>query len=119
MSGTILYDGECALCNSQVRFIRKRDKENLFRFVPLQTEEGRSMLRSAGLPENELDTVVYVKEGKDLTRSSAVLGILSDLGGGWRLTRVLGIIPSAIRDFFYSLFARNRHRFFSSDRKGF
>ena len=118
MNGTVLYDSECALCNSQVRFIRKRDRGNLFRFVPLQTEEGRSMLRSAGLPEDELDTVVYVKEGKDLTRSSAVLGILSDLGGGWRLTRVLGIIPLAIRDFFYRLIARNRHRFYSSDRLG-
>ena len=116
MNGTVLYDSDCALCNSQVRFIRKRDRGNLFRFVPLQTEEGRSMLRSAGLPEDELDTVVYVKEGKDLTRSSAVLGILSDLGGGWRLASVLGIIPSGIRDFFYRLIARNRHLFSASSR---
>ncbi|MDZ7634877.1 MAG: DCC1-like thiol-disulfide oxidoreductase family protein [Bacteroidales bacterium] len=116
MSGTVLYDGECALCNSQVRFIRKRDRGNLFRFVSLQSEEGRSLLRSAGLPEDEVDTVVYVKEGKDLTRSSAVLGIVSDLGGGWRLLRILGIIPAGIRDFFYRLIARNRHRFSTSAR---
>jgi predicted DCC family thiol-disulfide oxidoreductase YuxK len=119
MKGSILYDGDCNLCNSQVRFIRKRDRENMFRFVPLQSEEGRSMLRSAGLPEDELDTVVYVKDGKDLTRSSAVLGILRDLGGGWRLLGVLGIIPSGIRDFFYRLVARNRHRLFTSARHRF
>lgn len=116
MDGTVLYDGECAFCNSQVRFIKKRDRGNVFRFVPLQSEEGRSILSTAGLPDDELDTVVYVKDGKDLTRSSAVLGILGDLGGGWSLLRVLGIIPSGIRDFFYRLIARNRHRFYSSNR---
>lgn len=109
MAGTILYDSSCNLCNSQVRFIRKRDRENLFRFVPLQSEEGREMLYKAGLPVNELDTVVYEKSGRHYLRSSAVLGILRDLGRGWRLFYSLMIVPAVIRDFFYRLVARNRH----------
>jgi len=68
------------------------------------------MLLDAGLPPDELDTVVYAKEGEHLLRSSAVLGILNDLGGAWRLLPVFGIIPASIRDFFYRLVARNRHR---------
>ena len=110
VSGTVLYDSECSLCNSQVRFIRRRDRRKDFRFVALQSEEGKSMLHAAGLPADELDTVVYAKEGKHLVRSSAVLGILDDLGGGWRLLKVSRIIPAPIRDFFYRLVARNRHR---------
>jgi len=110
MSSMILYDGDCALCNSQVKFISKRDKQKQFWFVPLQSAEGRGLLRSAGLKEDELDTVVYVKEGKFLLRSSAVLGILRDLGQGWKLFYSLMIVPAAIRDFFYRLVARNRHR---------
>jgi len=110
MSGTVLYDSECNLCNSQVRFIKKRDKGNLFRFVPLQSEEGGDMLREAGLPDNELDTVVYQKSGRHYLRSSAVLSILRDLGGGWRILGSLVIVPAVIRDFFYRLVARNRHR---------
>lgn len=106
----ILYDGDCALCNSQVKFISNRDKQKQFLFVPLQSEEGRVLLRSAGLNEDELDTVVYAKNGKFLLRSSAVLGILRDLGRGWRLLYSLIIVPAAIRDFFYNLVARNRHR---------
>lgn len=106
----ILYDGECALCNSQVRFIRGRDKRNRFRFVPLQSEEGKSMLRSAGMREDDLDTVVYARDGKYLLRSSAVLGILADLGGAWRLLTGLRIIPSRLRDLVYWLVAQNRHR---------
>ena len=109
MAGTILYDSSCNLCNSQVRFIRKRDRENLFRFVPLQSEEGREMLYKAGLPVNELDTVVYAKSGRHYLRSTAVLGILRDLGRGWRLFYSLMIVPAVIRDFFYRLVARNRH----------
>ena len=110
MSGTVLYDGECALCNSQVRFISRRDRRKSFRFVPLQSEEGRAMLRDAGLPSDELDTVVYAKGGEHLVRSSAVLEIAGDLGGTWRLLRAAKIIPVTLRDFFYRLVARNRHR---------
>ncbi len=102
------------MCNSQVRFIKRRDRKNRFRFVPLQSAEGRSLLRPAGLPEDELDTVVYVREGRSLVRSSAVLGILRDLGGGWRLFGSLVIVPVVIRDFFYRLVAHNRHRFLRS-----
>ena len=110
MSGTVLYDSECALCNSQVRFIRKRDRRESFRFVALQSEEGRGILRDAGLPAEELDTVVFAKEGKHLMRSSAVLEIVGDLGGAWRLLTAFRIIPVSIRDFFYRLVASNRHR---------
>lgn len=110
MGGTVLYDGECSLCSNQVNFIRRHGSDQLFDFVPLQSEEGRSLLRSAGLDENDLDTVVYQKNGRYLKRSAAVLAILGDLGGAWRLIRVLKIIPPGIRDFFYRLIARNRHR---------
>lgn len=116
MAGTILYDSSCNLCNSQVRFIRKRDRENLFRFVPLQSDEGREMLHKAGLPGNELDTVVYEKSGRHYLRSSAVLRILRDLGRGWKLLYSLMIVPAVIRDFFYRLVARNRHMLSSRKR---
>lgn len=110
MGGTVLYDGECSFCSSQVRFIRRHDRRNSFRFVPLQSEEGRSLLRSAGLRENDPDTVVYDNGDRIEVRSSAVLKILGELGGAWRLIKVLLLIPPGLRDFFYRLVARNRHR---------
>ncbi len=110
MSSTVLYDGECSFCTSQVNFIRRRDREGRFRFVSLQSEEGRSLLRDAGLPDTEPDTVVYHGRDGIRVRSSAVLEILADLGGAWRFFRVMKVIPPGIRDFFYRLVARNRHR---------
>lgn len=109
MSGTVLYDGECSFCSSQVNFIRKHDRQGRFRFVALKSEEGRSLLRDAGLPDTEPDTVVYETRGGIRVRSSAVLDILGDLGGGWRLFRIMKVIPAGIRDFFYRIVARNRH----------
>lgn len=110
MSSTVLYDGECSFCTSQVNFIRRHDREGRFRFVSLQSEEGRSLLRDAGLPDTETDSVVYDSTDGIRVRSSAVLDILADLGGAWRFFRVMKVIPPGIRDFFYRLVARNRHR---------
>lgn len=111
MSGTVLYDGECTMCSNQVKFITDHKGDGRFHPVPLQSEEGRRLLRSAGLSDTDLDTIVYKKDARYLTRSSAVLNILKDMGGGWKLLYGFIIIPAFIRDFFYNLVARNRHRF--------
>ncbi len=110
MSGTILYDGECALCNSQVRFIKGRNRGDLFRFVSLQSEEGKNMLRMPVCLKMSWIQLSMKNTGRYYKRSSPLFQHPRDLGGGWSLLRVLGIIPSGIRDFFYRLIARNRHR---------
>ena len=112
MKGIVLFDGICNLCNGLVLFIKKRDKRNRFRFVTLQSEEGRGMLLEAGLPETDSDTAIYKKDGQFYLRSSAVLHILKDLGGTWKILYVFIIIPPFIRDFFYRLIAHNRYRLF-------
>ena len=56
--------------------------------------------------------MVYIKENKYYTRSSAVLNILKDLGGGWSLFYGFIIVPEFIRDFFYNVIARIRYRIF-------
>lgn len=110
MSGTVIYDGGCSFCNSQVRFLRMRDRGRRFRFVTLQSDDGRRMLLEAGLRPDDPDTVIYVKEGRPRLRSTAVLSILGDMGGPWRLFLSMIIIPVFIRDFFYRVVARYRHR---------
>jgi len=70
------------------------------------------MLIATGLPLSETDTAVYMREEKYYLRSSAVLNILKDLGGFWRILYVFIIIPAFIRDFIYRLIARNRYLIF-------
>ena len=74
-------------------------------FSSLQSDTGKSLLAQYGLPEGYLKSVVYIKENKYYTRSSAVLNILKDLGGVWSLFYGFIIVPVFIRDFFYNVIA--------------
>jgi predicted DCC family thiol-disulfide oxidoreductase YuxK len=112
-SGTILlFDGGCNLCNGLVKFVVRRDISGKIKFASLQSDTGKSLLAKAGLVPDSIDTVVYFSGEKTYFRSSAVLNLLNDLGGGWRLFYALIIIPVFIRDFFYNLVARNRSKLF-------
>jgi len=112
MNGTVIYDGGCNLCNSQVRFLSKLDRKKMLRFVPSQSGEGRGVLLAAGLDGAENDTVVYCSRNRYYLRSSAVLNILRDIGRGWQILYIFIIIPPFIRNFFYRQIARNRHRIY-------
>ena len=87
MKGKILYDNECNLCNKLLLFVRKRDSHGRFIFVPLQSAEGKEMMRQSGLKEGDSDTAVYLTGRGYHLRSGAVLHILKDLGGIWILPR--------------------------------
>jgi predicted DCC family thiol-disulfide oxidoreductase YuxK len=47
-----------------------------------------------------------------LARSDAVLYMLDQLGGVWKLAGVGRVLPKALRDAVYKIVARNRYRVF-------
>jgi len=108
----LLFDGVCNLCNRLVLFVIRKDKKARIRFTSLQSDTGKALLTNAGLSPDSANTVVYVSGDKVFLRSSAVLNLLYDIGGGWKLFYSLIIIPSFIRDFLYNLIAKNRYRIF-------
>lgn len=108
----ILFDGFCILCNGFVRFIIKRDPGAKFKFASLQSEYGKSLLCKLGLPPNDFNSVVYFKGDSYFLKSSAVLNVLKDLGGFWKLFYVYIIIPEFIRDFFYNIIGKIRYKIF-------
>jgi predicted DCC family thiol-disulfide oxidoreductase YuxK len=109
MNRYITYDAECNFCRGVVKFLGKHDKKGHFSFVPLQSGEGSELIRKAGLPEKDRNTVVYYSGGKIYLRSTAVLHILKDTGGIWSLSYVFIIIPRFIRDWVYRMVARYRY----------
>lgn len=112
-SGNILlFDGVCNLCNGLVRFIIKRDPNAKIKFAPLQATEGQSLLKKFDLTTDNIDSVVYIAGDKHFLRSSAVLHLLKELGGGWKLFYVCIAVPHFIRDFFYNLIAKSRYKIF-------
>ena len=108
----LLYDGVCNLCNRLVRFITKRFKNGVILFYPLQSAKGKSLLKRYRLPEDDFDTVVYIRAEKYFLKSSAILHIVKELGGIWKGLFIFIIIPVFIRDFIYTLVAKSRYRIF-------
>jgi predicted DCC family thiol-disulfide oxidoreductase YuxK len=113
----ILYDGVCGLCNRLSQFVLARDPEGRFRFAALQGAVAGEILTRHGRDPRDLDTLYLVlapggPEERLLRKSDAALRILRELGGVWRLSAVLRIVPRAIRDLGYDLVARTRYRLF-------
>ena len=113
----VLYDGVCGLCNHLVQFLLKRDNRDRFRFASLQSEFAHNLLKRHGADPHDLDTVYLVKNygqpGESLlARSDAVLYMLDQLGGVWKLAVIGRVLPKILRDAVYKMVARNRYRVF-------
>ncbi len=108
----LLFDGVCNLCNSSVQFIIKRDQTQKFKFASLQSEIGQSLLKKFNLPQDDFNSFVLLGENCYFTKSKAVLKVLRELGGLWKLLYVFIILPRPIRDFCYTAIANSRYKIF-------
>lgn len=108
----ILFDGVCNLCNGAVQFIIKRDPKAKFTLGSLQSESGQQLLHQYNLPLNDFDSFIYIKDGKALRKSTGALHVMKELGGIWQFFFAFIVIPRPVRDYFYSLIAKNRYSYF-------
>ena len=108
----VVFDGECLLCNGWVQFLLKHDKQGVFQFAAIQGEVGGKLLADAGLRLEGLQTLLLVDGQRSWQHTDAILRVLHALGWPWRLTAVIRLIPSALRDALYRVIARNRYHWF-------
>jgi predicted DCC family thiol-disulfide oxidoreductase YuxK len=104
----IFFDGYCGLCTRSVQFILKNDRKNVFRFASLQSAFAANTLP----PDTETNTFVLMDGGRLYTRSDAAIRTLQKLGGIYRCSVVLFVIPAFIRNAMYRFIANNRYRWF-------
>ena len=102
----LLFDGVCNLCNGFVQFVIKRDKKAVFRFAALQSDLGKELSATAGLPAHSMDTVVLYENNRFYTHSDVGLRVARRLNGLWPLAYALVIIPKFIRDGIYNWVAK-------------
>lgn len=112
----VLFDGECGLCDRTVQALLRIDRQGVLTFAPLQGDTAARVRSRWRLPE-ELSSLIYVRDfgapgEQPLFRSDAVLGLLSRLGGIWRLAAPLRWLPRGLRDRAYDFIARRRYRWF-------
>lgn len=105
----VIFDGQCNLCSSSVKFIIERDKKAYFKFLPLQSEQAKKLLENKNTVQN-LDSVVLVENDEVFIRSRAALKISAKLTWPWRIVSCLRIIPSFLLDPLYKLVAKSRYK---------
>jgi predicted DCC family thiol-disulfide oxidoreductase YuxK len=112
-SSLVLFDSGCGLCCASVRFIAGRDPAGRFRFAALGSEAAGDALERHGLGR-DANTLVLEEGGRAYTHSTAVLRVMRRLTGLWPLLYGFILVPRPVRDFAYSVVARNRHRLFGA-----
>jgi len=106
----VLYDGVCGLCSRSVRFLIRRDHQQVLVFAPLQGETAaRLRTEYPEIPET-LESVVLIDGGKAYLRSQAFLRVSRYLTRPWRWGWYLRWIPGFLLDLGYRLIAAVRYR---------
>ncbi|MES2863094.1 MAG: DCC1-like thiol-disulfide oxidoreductase family protein [Bacteroidota bacterium] len=108
----ILFDGVCNYCNDKINFIIKNDKQDVFRFVALQSETGQKIIKYLGI-DNSIDSIVLYEPGYAyFIKSEAVFRIIKHLSSTVKLLLFFNFIPTGIKNIFYDLIARNRYNWY-------
>ena len=108
----ILFDGVCNFCNFWVNFIIDRDKRDVFRFAPLQSDYAKKELEKFKMDNLKLESVILIEDERMYSKSTAALMIAKVLSGPVKILFPLIVFPKFLRDFFYDLVARYRYKIF-------
>ncbi len=118
----LFFDGYCSLCNNLIDWLIRHDTKNVLQFSSLQGETAKTQLPSAyRIPANtkggegsggDVDTVIYLSNGKIYQRSRAILHVFQDLGFPWAMLGVFLILPSFTLDWGYRIVAKYRYKWF-------
>lgn len=106
----VFFDGYCNLCNSWIDWLIRHDSSKNIQFASLQGTTAAPLLKQHHL--ESMDSILYFKDSVFYQRSTAVLLILADLGGAWKLAKIFFLIPTFLRDILYKWVAANRYRIF-------
>jgi len=113
----VFYDGVCGFCNATVRFVARHDRRAQFHFASLQSGLARTVLRRHGRDVGFLDTMYLLCDGgrpeeRLFLNSDAILTVLYRLGGVWKASRIVHVLPRSWRDAAYRIIVSNRYRLF-------
>lgn len=109
----VLFDGVCNFCNDSVRFIIKRDKNDLYRFASLESGLGQQLTSERGIDTRQVDSIILIQPGEAYyIKSDAALEIAKNLSGLYPLLGVFQYLPTGLRNLIYDYIAKNRYKWF-------
>lgn len=109
-TATVIYDGDCGICNESRAWAESRDRAERLEFVPFQTADLEAI--SPGLTRAMASRMAYFvqSDGSRHGGARAVFETLKRLPGVWGIIGWVGANPaiSLLIEPFYRLFAANR-----------
>lgn len=109
----ILFDGVCNLCDSSIQFIIRHDKNDIFRFVALQSDLGLEIIKHIGVDVKKTDSIILYEPGNAYYyKAEAALKISKELGGIYSVISWFSILPKGLTNSVYDYIAKNRYKWY-------
>ena len=109
--GLVLFDGVCVLCSGWVRFLIERDRDQFFRFTPIQSPYGRALAQRLGIDAEAPETNAVIVGGRAYFKADSAIQALARCA---TLAMGAGLLGSAAAGARLALrpIARNRYQLF-------
>ena len=109
----ILFDGVCNLCDSTVQLLIKKDKNDVFRFVQLQSKLGKEIINYIGVDTKSIDSIIFYEPGYSYhIKADAAIEIAKNIGGIYSLLGIFSVFPSWLNNSIYDYVAKNRYKWY-------
>ncbi len=109
----ILFDGICNLCDSAVQFVIKHDKNDVFRFIALQSELGQAIISHIGIADKNIDSIVLYEPKKAYYyKAEAAIRIIQEFGGAFGIMKIFRALPKSVSNLIYDYIAKNRYKWY-------
>ncbi len=119
ISKIVIFDGECAFCNSSVLFVLKKSKKNDIYVCSSQSQKGVNLINDLSITANPNETLIYIEGEQVYIKSNAALQIAKSLKGLYPILFIFKVIPLFLRDKVYDFIARRRKSLIKNDRCSF
>jgi len=107
-----LFDGHCVLCSRAVQYVLRHEKSPDMRFVAILSGEGRELAEANDINPEEPESFLIIHGDKVLRSSDAIIALGRYVGGIHKIVVIGKILPRPLRDWLYSLIAKNRYKVF-------
>lgn len=104
----LIYDGDCSMCSSFIRFIIRFNRNPDLKVTDLNDE------RIFDYIDSNIDSIIFVKNNEKYIYSDAIILLLSSSNRLFTPILMLRLLPKKLRDYFYKIVARNRKQLFNN-----
>ncbi|ESU28181.1 hypothetical protein FLJC2902T_15260 [Flavobacterium limnosediminis JC2902] len=91
----------------------KKDKQDVFRFVALQSDLGRQITKHIGVDTSKTDSIILYEPGHAYhIKAEAAIEIAKSIGGLYAILGLFSVFPNWMKNSVYDFVARNRYKWY-------